>query len=633
MSAKGEKIVGKSPVFIGQTRGALEVKRNELDIPYIEFKLGQFTFTLTPSRLSQILKTPHALETFYTSEWSLTSLDNHPNSNYFGPKHDIVKKAITTPRTTQAQLLRDPNKLYIDDIHPDLKGWELFFKENFFCSIDKRNKVKACTAYMLYYLTIGRKFNFTSMIIYRMEEVIKSNAKEPPFQSLDDWLLTSEDLTKAQREKRRIYMLYGIDNLHHVKILDELEAKPLLFVMFETLAMTSSSKTNSPNFKRKTARMSVKYPNYVNLTSSSEEQPNERTPSPPPRKESLSPPQAPSKSISSKSTHYTSSSSPSESPTPTHVAPPPKLRFVILIKLEPQELPPLQVSPNDPYVQTMDNWPSGPFNPSPPPRVSRPPPGFPNPPPEFKPLPSTQPFFRDTKSHQVIRSRDITFVDLIYGARSVTDSSSLTKPIQKRQVVLVDIPKNLAENDIIVAKYGLSSEITQSLVEDQMKNTLKTEHPPRREAPRLIHQRVQGSSKWKKAIIEEMVLLEKNQTCSLVRISTRKKASQRLWMFKVKEEQNSSESKGFQLAGQEENLKCRLKEILYGLIQAARLRYLKFDSFMQKDKNLKVRSWAKLVQILLSEGTLSLLKILETKSLEEMYTKLVMKGKLKFCAA
>ncbi|GJS37185.1 hypothetical protein Tco_0535567 [Tanacetum coccineum] len=102
--------------------------------------------------------------------------------------------------------------------------------------------------------------------------------------------------------------------------------------------MTSSSKTNSPNFKRKTSRMSIKYPNYVNLTSSSEEQPNERTPSSPPRKKSLSPPQAPSKSIFSKSTHYTSSSSPSESPTPTHVAPSLKLCFVIPIKLEPQEL-------------------------------------------------------------------------------------------------------------------------------------------------------------------------------------------------------------------------------------------------------------------------------------------------------
>ncbi|GJV24899.1 hypothetical protein Tco_1377594 [Tanacetum coccineum] len=96
--------------------------------------------------------------------------------------------------------------------------------------------------------------------------------------------------------------------------------------------------------------MSVKYPTYVNLTSSSEEQPNERTPSPPPRNKSLSPPQASSKSISSKSTLYSSSSSPSESPTPTHFAPPPKLRFVIPIKQEPQELPLLQMSPNNPYV-------------------------------------------------------------------------------------------------------------------------------------------------------------------------------------------------------------------------------------------------------------------------------------------
>nr|GEU71604.1 hypothetical protein [Tanacetum cinerariifolium] len=138
--------------------------------------------------------------------------------------------------------------------------------------------------------------------------------------------------------------------------------------------------------------MSVKYTNYVNLTSSSEEQLNEKTLSSPPRKKSLSPPQAPSKSISSKSTHYTSSSSPSESLTPNHVAPPPKLCFVILIKLKPQELPPTQISPYDPYIKTMDNWPPDPLNPPSPLRVSTTP-GFLNPPPRFKPLPSTQPLF------------------------------------------------------------------------------------------------------------------------------------------------------------------------------------------------------------------------------------------------
>ncbi|GJY87092.1 hypothetical protein Tco_0501720 [Tanacetum coccineum] len=102
---------------------------------------------------------------------------------------------------------------------------------------------------------------------------------------------------------------------------------------------------------------------------------------------------APSKSISSKSTHYTSSSYPSESPTPTHVAPPPKLRFVIPLKLEPQELLPLTSSPNDPYVSTMDNWPSSPSKPSPPPRVTRSPPRFPHPPPGFEKLTTSQPLF------------------------------------------------------------------------------------------------------------------------------------------------------------------------------------------------------------------------------------------------
>nr|GEV06746.1 retrovirus-related Pol polyprotein from transposon TNT 1-94 [Tanacetum cinerariifolium] len=111
------------------------------------------------------------------------------------------------------------------------------------------------------------------------------------------------------------------------------------------------------------------------------------------KKKFLSPPQAPSKSISSKTTHYTSSSSLSKSPTPTHVAPPPKLYIVISIKLEPQELPPPQISLNDPYAQTIDNWPPGPSNPSLPPCVSRPPFDFPNPPPGFEPLPSIQPLF------------------------------------------------------------------------------------------------------------------------------------------------------------------------------------------------------------------------------------------------
>nr|GEV93123.1 retrovirus-related Pol polyprotein from transposon TNT 1-94 [Tanacetum cinerariifolium] len=63
----------------------------------------------------------------------------------------------------------------------ELRPYIMFKLENFFGSIDKRNKVKACTAYMLYYLTIRLKFNFTSMIIYRINEAINKCKCPIPF--------------------------------------------------------------------------------------------------------------------------------------------------------------------------------------------------------------------------------------------------------------------------------------------------------------------------------------------------------------------------------------------------------------------------------------------------------------------
>ncbi|GJZ83472.1 retrovirus-related pol polyprotein from transposon TNT 1-94 [Tanacetum coccineum] len=65
--------------------------------------------------------------------------------------------------------------------------------------------------------------------------------------------------------------------------------------------------------------------------------------------------------------------------------------------------------------------------------------------------------FWDSKSHKVIRSRDVTFnEDSLYGAKATTDSSNLTKPNQKDQVVLEDLPDNLAKKSI-VTEHGLSS--------------------------------------------------------------------------------------------------------------------------------------------------------------------------------
>ncbi|GJV60080.1 hypothetical protein Tco_1466180 [Tanacetum coccineum] len=57
------------PRFVTEFYHSLEVKRDEEERPYIEFKLGQFTFELDTSQLSRIFQTPKALETFYTSKW------------------------------------------------------------------------------------------------------------------------------------------------------------------------------------------------------------------------------------------------------------------------------------------------------------------------------------------------------------------------------------------------------------------------------------------------------------------------------------------------------------------------------------------------------------------------------------
>ncbi|GKB65652.1 integrase, catalytic region, zinc finger, CCHC-type containing protein [Tanacetum coccineum] len=127
------------------------------------------------------------------------------------------------------------------------------------------------------------------------------------------------------------------------------------------------------------------------------------------------------------------------------------------------------------------------------------------------------------------------------------------------------------------------------------------------------------SVQWKK-VIKEMVSLEKNQTCSLVRLLAGKKASQSLWMFKepcyvgaLNDTSTQHKSEVFQLAGQKENLVCILKEILYGLIQAPRLRYLKFDSFRQNDK-LGVESYQKKLNITLPKQTFPEIKF------KELYT-------------
>ncbi|GJU59775.1 retrovirus-related pol polyprotein from transposon TNT 1-94 [Tanacetum coccineum] len=104
---------------------------------------------------------------------------------------------------------------------------------------------------------------------------------------------------------------------------------------------------------------------------------------------------------------------------------------------------------------------------------------------------------------------------------------------------------------------------------------------------------------WKKAIIEEMVKDEQN---GRKRYKAGLLLQEPSYVGLVNDTSTQHKSKGFQLARQKENLECRLKEIMYGLIQVPRLRYLKFDSFMQKDKMKDIYSEKQVLGYVLTVG-------------------------------
>ncbi|GJT15029.1 hypothetical protein Tco_0873735 [Tanacetum coccineum] len=183
------------PRFVVEFYHSLEVKRNELHIPYIEFKLGQFTFTLTPSYLSQILKNPHALETFYTSEWSLNSLDNYPNSNYFGPKHDIeVIKKCKGPMPFAMILTRLYNHILDINLQAIVPIARFTFHEHVMDPLDISRNPRT---------EKGKKI--ASPPVISSSSSSSDDNEAPSFLEFYDELSDSEDLTKAQREKRGMF--------------------------------------------------------------------------------------------------------------------------------------------------------------------------------------------------------------------------------------------------------------------------------------------------------------------------------------------------------------------------------------------------------------------------------------------
>ncbi|GKB24641.1 retrovirus-related pol polyprotein from transposon TNT 1-94 [Tanacetum coccineum] len=120
--------------------------------------------------------------------------------------------------------------------------------------------------------------------------------------------------------------------------------------------------------------------------------------------------------------------------------------------------------------------------------------------------------FWDSKGHMIVQSKDVIFSeDSLYGAKAATDSSNLTKPIQKSQ----ESPGGSSDTNKGSENSGSFEDSERSDEEDSKDGAFSEEE-------------VFETPQWEKAINERM--------CSFVKISAGMKASQSLWMLMVKEE-------------------------------------------------------------------------------------------------
>ncbi|GKC16338.1 putative RNA-directed DNA polymerase, partial [Tanacetum coccineum] len=176
--------------------------------------------------------------------------------------------------------------------------------------------------------------------------------------------------------------------------------------------------------------------------------------------------------------------------------------------------------------------------------------------------------FWDSKSHKVVRIRDVTFnEDSLYGAKDATDSSNLTKLNMKDQVVLEDSPGNLA-NKSIVSEHGLrpggssdmgeGSENSRSFKdsgrsdEEDSKDKASFEEGGS-ETPQLRRSIRESRALVRYSPSANYLLLIENGEPESYSEALRKKALQSKWVFMVKEEQDGKKKykailvvKGFQ---------------------------------------------------------------------------------------
>ncbi|GJU46170.1 hypothetical protein Tco_1203436 [Tanacetum coccineum] len=184
------------PVFVLQFYKSFRLIRNLNGTICVRFTIDNVETILTLENFAQILRIPCEGVCLYSHEWSISSLqrslDPHPNL-YPHPTEEpsLVRDALFKERPEP--ILRkikgdnetlEPFQMLNTEFKDTFNKWYLILNENVICLTGHKDHPNVSLCYMLYCLSIGKRFNLAYYIVHRMMSVTQSSQMTLPYAML-----------------------------------------------------------------------------------------------------------------------------------------------------------------------------------------------------------------------------------------------------------------------------------------------------------------------------------------------------------------------------------------------------------------------------------------------------------------
>ncbi|GJZ51078.1 hypothetical protein Tco_0605593 [Tanacetum coccineum] len=181
------------PVFVLQFYKSVRFIRNLNGTLSIAFVIDNVETTLTLENFAQILKILCEGVCVYTSEWPIPSLSRHcdPHPNLYPPLHEdptLIRDALFHTRTEPKyqkikgeDVVLDHFQMINTELRDEFKKWNIIISENAISLTGYKDHPNASLSYILYCLTIGKRFNLAYYIAHRMISVTQSSEMTLPY--------------------------------------------------------------------------------------------------------------------------------------------------------------------------------------------------------------------------------------------------------------------------------------------------------------------------------------------------------------------------------------------------------------------------------------------------------------------